>query len=102
VLGAEDGTGRRVNEYRVEKAGERQLVHFWYDSARNMGMIGGVDLRIDQIISRARMGRADGALVRLSTSLGPAGESEARARLLAFGGELDRQLARYWPVERRR
>ena len=102
VIGAEDGSGRRMNEYRVARAGERQLVHFWYRSARSTGMIGGIDQRLDQIVGRIETGRADGALVRLSTSLAPGGESEARARLLAFGSELDQQLARYWPDERPR
>jgi EpsI family protein len=102
AIGAEDGTDRRMNEYRVEKAGERQLVHFWYRSARSTGMIGGVDQRLDQILGRIQTGRADGALIRLSTSVGPGGEAEARARLLALGSELDRQLAGHWPVERPR
>ena len=99
VVGTEDGTDRRMTEYRVERAGERQLVHFWYRSARSTGMIGGVDQRFDQILGRIRTGRADGALIRISTALAAGGESEARARLVSFGGELDRQLARYWPVE---
>jgi EpsI family protein len=99
VLSAEDGTDRRTNEYLVERAGERQLVHFWYRSARSTGMIGGVDQRLDQILGRIQTGRADGALVRISTTLAPGAEPEARTRLLSFGSELDRQLARYWPVE---
>jgi len=102
VVGAENGSERRTNEYRVEKAGQRQLVHFWYRSARRTGMIGGIDQRIDQVLGRLRTGRADGALIRLSTPIGPGGESEARARLLALGDELDRQLASYWPAERPR
>jgi EpsI family protein len=102
VVGAGDGTDRRMNEYLVEKAGERQLVHFWYRSARRTGMIGGIDQRLDQIVGRIRTGRADGALIRVSTTLTSGGESEARARLLGFGSELDRQLAQHWPVERPR
>ena len=100
VVGGEDGTDRRMNEYRVERAGESQLVHFWYHSARSTGLIGGVDQRLDQILGRIQTGRADGALVRISTKLAAGGEPEARARLLAFGSELDRQLAHYWPLER--
>src|SRR5262249_34864270 len=63
VIGAADGTERRLNEYRVERAGQRQLVHFWYRSARSTGMIGGIDQRLDQIFGRIETGRADGALV---------------------------------------
>jgi EpsI family protein len=102
VVGADDGSGRRLNEYRVERSGESQLVHFWYRSARSTGLIGGFDQRLDQILGRLETGRADGALIRLSTALGPGGEPQARARLLALGRELDRQLAQYWPVEQPR
>jgi len=100
VLTAAGDSGRRVNEYRVERAEERQLVHFWYRSARSTGMVGGLDQNLDRIVGRLQLGRADGALVRLSTRLGPGGESEARTRLFALGNELDGQLAQYWPVER--
>ncbi len=102
IVGAQGDSGRRLNEYRVERAQERQLVHFWYRSARRTGIVGGIDQRLDQILGRIQTGRADGALVRLSTRLGPQGESEARARLFALGNELDGQLGRYWPVERAR
>jgi EpsI family protein len=102
VIGVEGDSGRRVNEYRVERAAERQLVHFWYRSARRTGMVGGLDQNLDRILDRLQRGRSDGALVRLSTRLGPGGEPEARARLFALGNELDRQLERYWPTERPR
>ena len=101
VIGAEDGE-RRINEYYVERDGERQLVHFWYRSARSTGLVGGFDQRFDQILGRLESGRADGALIRLSTPLGSGDDADARARLLALGRELDRQLAQYWPVERPR
>ena len=102
VVGAEDGSGRQINEYRVERHGDQQLVHFWYRSARSTRLVGGFDQRFDQILGRLESGRADGALIRLSTPLGSGGESEARARMLALGRELDRQLDQYWPVERPR
>jgi EpsI family protein len=102
VIGAEDGSDRRINEYHVERHGERQLVHFWYRSARSTGLVGGFDQRFDQILGRLESGRADGALIRLSTRLGSGDDSAARARLLALGSELDRQLGQYWPVERPR
>jgi EpsI family protein len=103
ALEVADGSELRVNEWLVERgAGERQLVHFWYRSRRRTGMLGGLDQRLDQILGRFQQGRADGALVRLSTRLGPDGEVAARGRLVALGGELDRQLAQHWPVERPR
>ena len=99
---AGDGSPRRMTEYRVERGGERQLVHYWYRSARRSGMIGGVDQRLDQILGRLSQGRADGALIRLSTPLRADGETPARARLVALGDELERQLAQHWPIERPR
>lgn len=100
VVRAEDGSGRRLNEYVVERKGEHQLVHFWYRSARSTGLVGGFDQRLDQILGRLETGRADGALIRLSSVLGPGGEADARTRLLALGRDLDRQLADHWPIER--
>jgi EpsI family protein len=99
VIDAGDRSQRRVNEYRVERDGEAQLVHFWYRSARSTGMIGGVDQRLDQILGRIQTGRADGALIRVSAILDGSPESEVRERLLEFGSELDRQVAQYWPIE---
>ena len=100
VVGAEDGTERRMNEYRVEKRGRapaRALlvpVRAQHGHDRRASTSGST-----RSWAGIRDGRADGALIRVSTTLGPGGESEARARLLAFGSELDRQLAQYWPIE---
>ncbi len=91
--------GLRVNEYRVEQGGERQLVHFWFRSFRSTGLLGTLDQTIDRMVGRLRTGRADGALVRISTALGAADEVDSRSRLLRFAAELDPQLARHWPVE---
>jgi EpsI family protein len=102
VVAAEDGTHRRMNEYRVQRSTDRQLVHFWYRSARRTGMVGGLDQNLDRILGRLNSGRADGALVRLSTPIDGGGEAEARERLLALGQELDLQLAQYWPAEQPR
>lgn len=96
-----DGTERRVNEYRVERATDQQrLVHFWYRSVRRTSMVGGLDQKLDLALGLLRDGRADGALVRVSTPLEPDGEVAARGRLLALGEELDRQLEQHWPIER--
>lgn len=89
----------RVNEYLVEREGDRQLVHFWYRSHLRSGMLGGLDQNLDRIIGRIAYGRADGALIRLSTPVGAEGEVEARGRLLAFASELDPMLGPHWPLE---
>lgn len=90
----------RVNEYVVEREGERQLVHFWYRSHRRTGLLGGLDQNLDRLLGRLHDGRADGALVRLSTSLEGDDETAARSRLLGFAAALDPLLADRWPDER--
>jgi hypothetical protein len=62
-------------------------------------MAGELNLRLDHLSGRLRGGRADGALVRLSTPLAPGREAEARARLIAFARDLDPLLAERWPRE---
>ncbi len=90
----------RANELVVEKAGERRLVHFWYQSHRRTGMLGGFDQAVERFVSRIRSGRADGSLVRLSTPIA-SGEDEgiARARLRALARELLEPLQEHWPRE---
>ena len=99
VLEVTPGSELRVNEYLVERDGDRQLVHFWYRSHLRTGMLGGLDQNLDRIIGRLAYGRADGALIRLSTPIGREGEVEARGRLIAFAAELDPMLGPHWPVE---
>jgi EpsI family protein len=89
----------RVNEYVVERDGERQLVHFWYRSHRKTGLLGGMDQNLDRLVGRLLEGRADGALIRLSTPLAAGDEVAARGRLLAFAATLDPLLAARWPDE---
>ena len=89
----------RVNEYLVEQDGERRLVHFWYRSARRTGMLGGWDQNIDRFLGRLTAGRADGALIRISTQLEGDDEISARGRLLGFASVLDPLIAERWPTE---
>jgi hypothetical protein len=62
-------------------------------------MLGGLDQTLDRLTGRLLDGRADGALVRLSTELGPLDRGEESARMLGFAAQLERALARHWPVE---
>jgi EpsI family protein len=101
VLDVTPGAKLRVNEYLVQRPGDRRLVHFWYRSYRRSGMLGGLDQNLDRLVGRIAYGRADGALIRLSTPIGPEGEVEARGRLLGFASELDPVLGSHWPVETR-
>ena len=97
VLEAMDG---RVREFLVHRSGEHRLVHFWFRSHRRGGLTGGVDLGIDRVIGKLTTGRADGALIRISTPLRGRDEADAaRSRLASFRGGLVPQLERSWPVE---
>lgn len=88
----------RANEWVVTRPGDRRLVHFWYRSSQQTGMLGNLSLSIDHLRGRLADGRADGALVRISTPLAPS-EDEARARLIAFASALEPVLGENWPVE---
>jgi EpsI family protein len=89
----------RANEYVVSRWGEKRLVHFWFQSSRRTGMLNDLTLRLDHLSGRLRGGRADGALVRLSTPLASNREAEARARLVGFALALEPLLAERWPRE---
>lgn len=92
-------TRRRTNELVVEKDGERRLVHYWYQSFRRSGMLGGFDHAVERVLSRILTGRADGSLVRLSAPLQATDKSVARSRLISFGQLLVPLLAEHWPQE---
>lgn len=90
--------GLNGNEWVVTQEDARQLVMFWYQSARKAGMRGNLELSVDHLAGRLRDGRADGALVRISTSLSP-DEATARKRLGDFAQALGPILAARWPNE---
>lgn len=87
-----------VNELLVEQRGERRLVHFYYRSMRRTGLLGGTDQLLDHLVSRLLTGRADGALVRLSTIV-DGDEFVARARLEDLGRHVDGLFQHHWPRE---
>ena len=88
-----------VNEFLIEREGERRLVHFWFRSNRRTGMLGGWDQNVDRLLGRLFSGRADGALIRLSTPLPDDNVIGARGRLMAFASQLDPLVAERWPSE---
>ena len=88
----------RVNEYLVEKDGQRELVHFWFRSHRTTGVLGLPDRMLDHLLGRVLEGRADGSLVRVSGAV--EGDLPAvRSRLIEFAIRLDRTLDAHWPNE---
>jgi EpsI family protein len=99
---ADRGGDLRVNELVVENQGERRLVYFWYHSHRRSGLRGDFELALDRLQGRLLTGRADGALVRLSTPLDAGGKTAARTRLAGFASQLDPLLTQHWPTEEAR
>jgi len=99
VVTIDAARGLRAIEYVVEKNGHRDLVQFWYRSHQRTGMLGDLEMSVDHILGHLRSGRADGALVRISTPLEGNDEAAARGRLMAFAAALDLQLAAHWPTE---
>ncbi len=93
------GDGLSVNEIQVERGGNRRLVHYWYRSHRSTGILGGPGQALDHLVGRLLDGRADGAFVRVSTPIGPAGEEYARSRLTGFARATDALLEAHWPSE---
>jgi len=89
----------RANEYVVRNDDALRLVHFWYQSSRSSGLLGTWTVSVDQLRSRLASGRADGALVRLSTPLLDDDFEGARRRLADLAGALAPELAARWPQE---
>ena len=64
-----------------------------------IGILGGFDQNVDRLLGRLLDGRADGALVRVSTPITHDDTVAARRRLLAFASLIDPILGDYWPSE---
>jgi EpsI family protein len=96
VDGGDDAT-----EYLVELEGQRRLVLYWYRSFRAYNLRSIFELRVDHVIGQLTEGRADGALVRLSTPISDGDRIAARNRLLHFAAMLEGELETAWPEERR-
>ena len=62
-------------------------------------MVGGVEQNLDRLFGRLADGRADGALIRISTPVSPGDEVPSRSRLIAFASALEPLVAARWPAE---
>jgi len=91
--------GFAVREFLVEKDGERQLVHFWYQTRGRPGILSIASLRWHHFWDRLRADRADGALVRLSTPIEADALDAARQKLQLMDLAVESELARVWPRE---
>jgi len=98
-LDVDPAKGLRVTEYVVEHGDDRRLVHYWYETFRDTGLVGLFELNLDHALGRMLSGRADGALVRISTPIEDHDEVTARTRLLAFATALAPHIAKHWPDE---
>ena len=99
VVEVDPERGLRAIELDTMRAGDRQLVHYYFRSHRDTGMVGVIEQALDRILGQLTTGRGDGALVRVSMeSSGPA-DATARSRLIAFASELDPILDGLWPEE---
>jgi len=98
VIDVDPERGLQANEFEVVREGRHQLVHYWYRSYRNTGLLGGADQILDRLVGRLLDDRSDGALVRVSTPI-RTDAAEARSRLVSFAAQLDPLLQEHWPRE---
>jgi len=92
-----DGTSFAANRYVVSKAGEHEMVIYWYQ-AHNRAFASEYWAKYYLVADSIRMNRSDGALVRLVTPM-LHGESpvSAEARALDLGSQVLPLLDRFIP-----
>ncbi len=87
----------QVNRAVIERAGQRQLVYYWFDE-RGRDLTD--ELQVKWYILRDGIvrNRSDGALVRLVTAIQPSeGEAGADRRLAEFLGAVQPRLPAFLP-----
>jgi EpsI family protein len=84
-----------VNEYLIEKDGNRDLVLYWYQ-ARGRVIASEYSGKIWLVVDAITRSRTDGALVRLFTSTRD-GEDKARERAVKFAQLLYPELSKFIP-----
>jgi EpsI family protein len=99
ALGAgQQGEGREINEYLIEKDGAKMLAFYWY---HGRGRVVASDYwgRIYTVKDAMLLGRTDGALVRVIVPVAKGEETEKQARVsgLEFSGLLLERLSEYVP-----
>ena len=98
VLTSDSGeTQFGVNRAIIQKGLYRQLVYYWFDT-RGRRLTGDYESKAYTIFDSIVRGRADGALVRVVTPIGPKEpEKQADARLIGFLQDLVPFLPEYIP-----
>ena len=96
-LSRSDGSTFPANRYVTSKAGERELVIYWFQ-AHNRAVANEYVSKYYLVADSIRLNRSDGALVRLITPMAPQETPDAaQARILSLGSQLIPQLDRYIP-----
>ena len=97
LISRPDGSSFPANRYVVSKAGERELVLYWYQS-HDRAVASEYWSKYYLVADSIRMNRSDGALIRLITPM-YRGESPdaAQARLWGFASQLVALLNNYIP-----
>lgn len=96
-LSRPDGSTFPANRYVTSKAGERELVIYWFQ-AHNRAVASEYRAKYYLVADSIRMNRSDGALVRLITPMYKQESPDAaQARLLSLGNQIIPQLNRYIP-----
>jgi EpsI family protein len=92
-----DGSTFPANRYVTSKAGERELVIYWFQ-AHDREVANEYVSKYYLVADSIRLNRSDGALVRLITPMAPQETPDAaQARILSLGSQLIPQLDRYIP-----
>jgi EpsI family protein len=84
-----------ANSYIIERRGERQLLVYWYQG-RGRATASEYWNKIYTVLDSVRLRRSDGAMVRVLVPVGRS-EEEARRAAIAFGGEVESDLAAFVP-----
>ncbi len=84
-----------VNRFVIQKAGEREVVLYWY-RAQGQDVAGEVSAKISMVTSAITRHRTDGALVRVSSSVNGT-VAETSDRLVSFVRAMYPVLALYLP-----
>ncbi len=92
-----DGSSFPVNRYVVSKAGDRQIVLYWFQ-AHGRAVASEYWAKYYLVADSIRMNRSDGALVRLMSPMYPReSRGAAQARVMKFGSQLIPLLDQYIP-----
>jgi exosortase D (VPLPA-CTERM-specific) len=96
-LSRPDGSSFPANLFIISKAGERELVIYWFQ-ARDRAVANEYLSKYYLVADAIRLNRSDGALVRLITPMNRQETPEAaQARILSLGSQIIPQLPRYIP-----